>query len=98
AEVEVYRVLAYRSLAEIFDDPASQNGSVVKIFWSEMYQRIQRLAIELLGTRATELDDGRPFADDWGSRYLNPLGRTTAGGTSEVQRNTVAERILGLPR
>jgi alkylation response protein AidB-like acyl-CoA dehydrogenase len=75
-------------------------GSIEKLFWSEMYQRMLESALELQGPfaqlvrgSAHAVDDGR-----WGHLMLYSRGRTIAAGSSEIQRNIIAERVLGLPR
>jgi alkylation response protein AidB-like acyl-CoA dehydrogenase len=70
-------------------------GSLTKIFFSDIRQRMSKLALEILGEDAlvlTGMDDG------WTRSYLRSYAATLGGGTSEIQRNIVAERILGLPK
>jgi alkylation response protein AidB-like acyl-CoA dehydrogenase len=73
-------------------------GSAVKLGYSELGQQIAELGMELLGRRS--LGDGGP--DDEGARvvrdYLWSFQYTIAAGTSQIQRNLIAERILGLPK
>ncbi len=75
-------------------------GSIEKLFWSEMYQRILEDALALTGPFG-QLLPGSPHALDdgrWPHLLLYSRGRTIAAGTSEIQRNIIAERVLGLPR
>jgi alkylation response protein AidB-like acyl-CoA dehydrogenase len=95
AEIEVYRLATYRLLSERVEGPAA---SVVKVFWTEMLQRMQALAVEIAGELALSQVGSMPEAEVWEGRYLASLSRTLAGGTSEIQRNIIAERLLGLPR
>jgi alkylation response protein AidB-like acyl-CoA dehydrogenase len=67
-------------------------GSVIKLFWSELEQDIAAFAAELLG--ATGLDIAHP----WTTHYLGSRAASIYSGTTEIQRNIVAERLLGLPR
>jgi alkylation response protein AidB-like acyl-CoA dehydrogenase len=67
-------------------------GSGVKLRWSEANQRLTKLARELLGAEGI-LDDGW-----WNHQQLRSRGNTIEAGTSEVLRNIIAERVLGLPR
>lgn len=71
-------------------------GSVTKLLYSEHARLSANLALELLGPAATTLDDevGAPWLD----RFLFAPGLRLGGGTDEIQRNTIAERGLGLPR
>lgn len=71
-----------------------------KLVSSEISQRLTELACELLGAEATLwLDD--PHAPDgawWPRAYMNSFGMTIGGGTSEILRNVLGERVLGLPK
>jgi alkylation response protein AidB-like acyl-CoA dehydrogenase len=74
------------------------DGSLEKVFHSEHRQRVQELLIDLGGAAAVAY----PEADDWAERsewaFLRTRTRTIAAGTSEIHRNKIAERLLGLPR
>ncbi|WP_112320593.1 acyl-CoA dehydrogenase [Oceanibium sediminis] len=75
-------------------------ASVNKIFWSEMDIALHRAAISILGARA-ELMPAAPGAGDvgdWLDGYLFSLAGPIYAGTNEIQRNIIAERMLGLPR
>ncbi len=70
-------------------------GSVAKLHWSESNQRLTKLALEILGEEAqVRSADGA----DWQYQQLRSRGNTIEAGTSEILRNIVAERVLGLPR
>lgn len=69
-------------------------GSITRLYFTELVQQIYRLAIDLLGIHAIQL----PGPQHWPIRYLHELRQPIAGGTSEIQRNIIGERILGLPR
>ncbi|MDT4925486.1 MAG: hypothetical protein QOG01_3199 [Pseudonocardiales bacterium] len=66
-------------------------SSIGKLFWSELDVTLHETALDLLGARAE-------LAGDWMSGYLFSLAGPIYAGTNEIQRNVVAERILGLPR
>ena len=75
-------------------------ASYMKIFWSELDVDLHSTALELLGERV-ELLGSASDADqsyDWMSGYLFSLSGPIYAGTNEIQRNIVAERVLGLPR
>ncbi|MGD9763603.1 MAG: acyl-CoA dehydrogenase family protein [Candidatus Binatia bacterium] len=75
-------------------------GSIEKLFWSEMYQRMLENALAMTGPFG-QLMTGSPHALDegrWPHLMLYSRGRTIAAGSSEIQRNIIAERVLGLPR
>ena len=69
-------------------------ASVPKLHWSEANQRLGKLALELLGPEAQVMDgDGY-----WQWLQLRSRGNTIEAGTSEILRNIIAERVLGLPK
>ena len=68
---------------------------MVKVFWSELDIRMHELALDLLGPHA-ELLDGDDAA--WMKGYEFALAGPIYAGTNEIQRNVIAERVLGLPR
>ena len=75
-------------------------ASYMKIFWSELDVDLHATALELLAERG-ELLASAPDAiseHDWMSGYLFSLSGPIYAGTNEIQRNIVAERVLGLPR
>jgi alkylation response protein AidB-like acyl-CoA dehydrogenase len=92
-ELQALRYTNYRALGtyERSGIPGPE-GSGVKLRWSEANQRMTKLARELRGVEST-LDDGW-----WQHQQLRSRGNTIEAGTSEVLRNIIAERVLGLPR
>jgi alkylation response protein AidB-like acyl-CoA dehydrogenase len=66
-------------------------GSFLKLYWSELWQATAELGLDLAGPDS-------PADRDWLREYLLSLAATIYSGSSEVQRNTLGERILGLPR
>ena len=100
-ESEAMRYTALRNLTRTLrgGEPGPE-GSVEKLFWSEMYQRMLEHAVALTGPFG-QLMEGSPHAVDagrWPHLMLYSRGRTIAAGSSEIQRNIIAERVLGLPR
>src|SRR5438093_10646933 len=91
-EVELLRLVGYRSLTRLLrTGQPGVESSIEKVLGSETDQRLQELAMEVLGPWAM-LDEERRHA------YLYSRSETIMGGTSEIQRNLIAQRILGLPR
>ena len=89
AEAAALRAMTYRTL---FREPATaSDGSLMRLYFAELAQRIYHAAMDILGPEA--LVDG-----PWTHDYLEAYSETIAGGTAEIQRNIIAERILGLPR
>ena len=74
-------------------------GSAIKLFYTELYQRISELGMRILGRAALSRDDvaGLPSGAIL-HRALQSLSLTIAAGSSQIQRNIISERILGLPR
>ncbi len=95
-DAEAYRWQTFGTVTRLVDGAKSgAESSMVKLFWSELDVRLQELALELLGPHA-ELIDG-DFAH-WMKAYEFALAGPIYAGTNEIQRNVVAERVLGLPR
>ncbi|HET7876788.1 MAG TPA: acyl-CoA dehydrogenase family protein [Methylomirabilota bacterium] len=98
---EVLRYANLRVLTRLLrGEPPGPEGSASKLFFSETWQRVLELGLEIQGAYAT-LWQGCPraVADGWWQyRYLRSRGDTIAGGTSEIMRNILAERVLGLPK
>ncbi|HVU71435.1 MAG TPA: acyl-CoA dehydrogenase family protein [Mycobacteriales bacterium] len=96
AEVAALRAMTYATVSRnAHRDLPGPEGSMVKLYFSEVRQRLYRLAIDVLGDDAlTRTDDDRPWVDE----YLLSLSYSIGGGTSEIQRNIIGERVLGLPR
>ncbi|HET6944871.1 MAG TPA: acyl-CoA dehydrogenase family protein [Gaiellaceae bacterium] len=92
-ELQALRYTNYRSLGTLQRTGIpGPEGSAIKLRWSEQNQRLTKLGRELLGAEGN-LDDGW-----WHHQQLRSRGNTIEAGTSEVLRNIVAERVLGLPR
>lgn len=101
-ESEAMRLTATRHLTERMkrDDPPGPEGSMEKLFWSEMYQRMLEIPMSIAGAYAM-LDQDDPLAPlggRWPHLFMYSRGRTIAAGTSEVQRGIIAQRVLGLPK
>jgi len=101
AEIEIMRLNQLRAFSRITATGIpGPEGSIQKIFWSELHQRIQQIAQELLGPYG-QLEKGDPCAVDnglWAYGYLRSRGNTIEAGTSEIQRNIIGHFVLGFPR
>jgi alkylation response protein AidB-like acyl-CoA dehydrogenase len=78
--------------------PAGPEGSISKIAKASTNQRLQELALDLRGADATAWTPGDGAAEEWITQFLRTRANSIEGGTSEIQRNIVGERVLGLPR
>ena len=98
----VLRLKGYRALtAALRGGPPGPEGSSTKLHWSESHQKLLNTAMELLSERALAGPDpggADPQAAGWTRDYLWTRAETILAGTSEVQRNILAEQMLGLPR
>jgi len=91
-EVEMLRLVGYRSLTRLLRTGApGAESSIEKVLGSETDQRLQELAMEMLGPHGL-------VPGEFGHAWLYSRSETIMGGTSEIQRNVIATRILGLPR
>jgi alkylation response protein AidB-like acyl-CoA dehydrogenase len=101
AEIKIMRLNQLRAFSRITATGIpGPEGSIQKIFWSELNQRVQQIAQELMGPYG-QLDKGDSRAVDnglWAYGYLRCRGNTIEAGTSEIQRNIIGHFVLGLPR
>ncbi|MCW5890425.1 MAG: acyl-CoA dehydrogenase family protein [bacterium] len=99
-EVEILRLSGYRSLTTLLrTGHPGPESSMEKVLGSETDQRLQALSLSLFGPYGA-LRSGPHALDDGGvaRHFLYAASETIMGGTSEIQRNVIAQRILGLPR
>ena len=106
------RFLGYRILTGVLSTGViGPEASISKLYWSEYHRDVTRLAVDVLGAQALVVEGRRPLrsyrADDpgapnstasWVGALYNGVADTIYAGTSEVQRNILAENVLGLPK
>ena len=98
ARVETYRLHTLRTLTRLQrGESIGDDASVTKLLWSELERDIFEYGMQLLGPYAGALSDTSAGAS-FDNRYWYARAATIYAGTSEIQNNIVAERILGLPR
>ena len=100
-ESQAARYTQLRSLTrQLKGLPPGPEGSILKLFGSELGVRIAHFATEMLGPYAQlcEATPAVPEAPRWQSRVISSLQFRIAGGTSEIQKNIIGERSLGLPK
>jgi alkylation response protein AidB-like acyl-CoA dehydrogenase len=100
-DAEAYALNTYQTVSRLLGGGSiGAEASLNKIFWSELDVHMHETALALLGERG-ELLAGAPAAEgvgSWLDGYLFSLSGPIYAGTNEIQRNVIAERILGLPR
>jgi alkylation response protein AidB-like acyl-CoA dehydrogenase len=98
-ELQAIRYTNLRSLTALVKTGIpGPEGSISKLVWSENNQRLTKLALEILGSHAQLTDGGGDQDGYWQYQQLRSRGNTIEAGTSEILRNIIAERVLGLPR
>ena len=93
-ELEVIRLNALRTLAE---EQAPQQASIAKLLWAGWHRTLGELAMLVRGSDALTAGPGYAL-DEWQRLFLFTRADTIYGGSDEIQRNILAERVLGLPR
>jgi alkylation response protein AidB-like acyl-CoA dehydrogenase len=105
-DTQAARCLGYRGFAKLARGGTAPEQALMKLFASEARQRVALVATEVHGASALEIGtvalDGRHAVDEpqgsWAEQYLQSFANTISAGASEIQRNIIAERVLGLPR
>ncbi len=105
-DTEAARCLGYRGFAKLARGGTAPEQALMKVYASEARQRVALVAAELLGADALEVGsvamDGHLAVDEpqgtWLEQYFQSFANTISAGSSEIQRNIIAERVLGLPR
>jgi alkylation response protein AidB-like acyl-CoA dehydrogenase len=97
ADVEALRITVVRQMSAVSAGrmPGAE-GSAVKLAWARLMQSMTRLAVEIAGPGAVVLDG--EDEKGWAHGYLRARGNSIEGGTDEIQKSIIAERVLGLPR
>jgi alkylation response protein AidB-like acyl-CoA dehydrogenase len=94
AEGAAIRAMAYRLALDSADSTPDASGSLVRLAFAEYAQRVNAAAVDLFGIDSAEVVGLHGLGHD----YLDAYSETIAGGTSEIQRNIIGERLLGLPK
>jgi alkylation response protein AidB-like acyl-CoA dehydrogenase len=96
----IMRYAGLRSLTDELNGRLNPHlSAAMKLMGTSLVQQFSETAMEVLGPYAALMhDDHAPSDGRWARQYLYDRSMTIAGGTSEVQRNIVAQRVLGLPR
>ncbi|HTV96120.1 MAG TPA: acyl-CoA dehydrogenase family protein [Steroidobacteraceae bacterium] len=94
AEGASIRAMTYRFALDSDNAVPDASGSIIRLCFAEFTQRVTAAAIELYGIDAPAVIG----MHGWGHDYLDAFSETIAGGAAEIQRNIIAERVLGLPK
>jgi len=105
-DTQAARCLGYRGFAKLARGGSAPEQALMKLYASEARQRVALVAAEVQGADALAIGsvqpDGHLAVDEpqgtWLEQYLHSFANTISAGTSEIQRNIIAERVLGLPR
>ncbi|HVN51403.1 MAG TPA: acyl-CoA dehydrogenase family protein [Acidimicrobiales bacterium] len=100
-EVKLFQLHNWRSLSRLeAGQPVGPEGSALKLYWSEMSQRLHRLALDVLGPAGALAGgaEGNPGDGEWQRSWLYYQAASIFAGTNEIQRTIVGERVLDLPR
>jgi alkylation response protein AidB-like acyl-CoA dehydrogenase len=100
-DAELQRLLSERATTRALQGlPPGPEGSLIKLVWSRVGQLLPLVATRILGPGSLVHDPGSDPASepDWGTLAMGARSLTIAGGTTEVNKNILAERVLGLPR
>lgn len=94
AEAAAVRATAYRVALDNENAVPDASGSIVRLSFAELEQRATAAAVDLYGIVGAKVSGDHGL----GHEYLDAFSETIAGGTSEIQRNIIGERLLGLPK
>src|SRR5438034_5218798 len=99
---QAMKLMGYRGFSKVARGSPSTEHMLLKLFSSEVERRVYLAGVEALGAagldRSLDGPDTQWRGGSWMTQYLRSFSGTIAGGTSEIQRNIIAERALGRPR
>jgi alkylation response protein AidB-like acyl-CoA dehydrogenase len=102
-ELTIMRYNTLRSLSGIDGPVAPPEASIAKLYWGSWHRRLGELAMDLMGVGSTVMD-GESLPENHGyalgelqRSFLFARSETIYGGSNEIQRNIIGERVLGLP-
>ena len=98
-DVQASRCLGYRGFARLVRGGTAPEQALMKAFTSESEQRLTQVTSEVQGPAALDFPEpDRRHDRTWMQEYWSSFAGTISAGSSEIQRNIIAEKVLGLPR
>jgi alkylation response protein AidB-like acyl-CoA dehydrogenase len=99
AEIVALRSSTYRAISRNMRQATpGPEGSILKMVMSDVTQKLARLGVEILGISALEFEGERRGGGASTVNWLGSFSASSGGGTTEIQRNIISERVLGMPR
>jgi alkylation response protein AidB-like acyl-CoA dehydrogenase len=96
-ELTIMRYNTLRSLSGVDGPVAPPEASIAKLFWGSWHRRLGELALRVMGPAATVLEGEGYELGDFQRSFLFSRSETIYGGSNQIQRNIIGERVLGLP-
>jgi alkylation response protein AidB-like acyl-CoA dehydrogenase len=96
-ELSIMRYNTLRSLSGVDGPVAPPEASIAKLYWASWHRSLGELALSVMGPSATVLDDGPYEMNELQRSFLFSRAETIYGGSNQIQRNIIGERVLGLP-
>jgi alkylation response protein AidB-like acyl-CoA dehydrogenase len=97
AELTIMRYNTLRSLSGVDGPVAPPEASIAKLYWGSWHRRLGELALSVMGPSATILGGGEYELNEMQRSFLFSRSETIYGGSNQIQRNIIGERVLGLP-
>ncbi len=97
AELTIMRYNTLRSLSGVDGPVAPPEASISKLYWGSWHRRLGELALSVMGPSAMVLSDWPYELGDFQRSFLFSRSETIYGGSNQIQRNIIGERVLGLP-
>jgi alkylation response protein AidB-like acyl-CoA dehydrogenase len=99
AEVTALRAMTYAGVCRnMRTETPGPEGSMLKLYYAEVAKEVGRLAMDVLGPDALRFVSRWVPRGGWTGNYFYSFSQSIGGGTSEIQRNIIGDRVLGLPR
>ena len=96
-ELSIMRYNTLRSLSGVDGPVVPPEASIAKLYWASWHRSLGELALSVMGPSATVLDDGPYEMNELQRSFLFSRAETIYGGSNQIQRNIIGERVLGLP-